>query len=92
MINRSLSSLGMVIRALVDVSKGKQTHVNYRDSKLTLLLKDSLGGNSKTSIIATISPFDVNYQETLSTLHFAKRAKLIKNRAVVNEDIKGWVC
>ena len=90
MINKSLTTLGLVIRALVDVAKGKQhVHVHYRDSKLTYLLKDSLGGNSKTSIIATVSPFDVNYQETLSTLNFAQRAKLIKNRAVINEDIKG---
>ena len=90
MINKSLTTLGLVIRSLVDKAKGKQhVHVHYRDSKLTYLLKDSLGGNSKTSIIATISPFDVNYQETLSTLNFAQRAKLIKNRAVVNEDIKG---
>lgn len=64
---------------LVDVANGKQRHVPYRDSKLTFLLQDSLGGNSKTTIIATISPSSCNALETLSTLKFAQRAKLIRN-------------
>src|SRR5690349_2202056 len=78
-INKSLSCLGNVIRALVDVAKGQTRHVHYRDSKLTFLLKDSLGGNSKTSIIATITPCDRFFGETLSTLKFAQRAKMIHN-------------
>ncbi len=71
MINKSLSALGNVINSLVDISEGKNRHVHYRDSKLTFLLRDSLGGNSKTVIIANISPSGVNYGETLSTLKFA---------------------
>lgn len=71
MINKSLSALGNVINSLVDISEGKNRHVHYRDSKLTFLLRDSLGGNSKTLIIANISPSTVNYGETLSTLKFA---------------------
>ncbi|KAK4538036.1 hypothetical protein CDCA_CDCA15G4061 [Cyanidium caldarium] len=88
-INRSLSALGNVINALVDVANGKERHIHYRDSKLTFLLKDSLGGNTKTRMIATVSPSDQNFAETLSTLKFAQRAKLIKNQAVVNEDWAG---
>ena len=65
--------------------------VAYRDSKLTLLLKDSLGGNAKTGIIANVSPLDRCFAETLSTLKFAQRAKMIRNRAVVNEDTSGSV-
>ena len=75
-INLSLSALGNVISALVD---GKSTHIPYRDSKLTRLLQDSLGGNTKTVMIACISPADYNYDETLSTLRYASRAKQIKN-------------
>jgi kinesin family protein 3/17 len=84
-INLSLSALGNVISALVD-SKGK--HIPYRDSKLTRLLQDSLGGNTKTVMVAAVSPADYNYDETLSTLRYANRAKNIKNKPVVNEDPK----
>lgn len=90
-INRSLSCLGQVITALVDVGNGKQRHVCYRDSKLTFLLRDSLGGNAKTAIIANVHPGPRCFGETLSTLNFAQRAKLIKNKAVVNEDTQGNV-
>ena len=86
MINKSLSALGIVINSLVEISEGKNRHVHYRDSKLTFLLRDSLGGNSKTTIIAAISPAQANGGETLSTLKFAQRAKLIKNKAVINEE------
>lgn len=88
-INRSLSTLGRVIAALADLSAGKKksaSMVPYRDSVLTWLLKDSLGGNSMTAMIAAISPADINYDETLSTLRYADSAKRIKNHAVVNED------
>ncbi|SPN97362.1 probable kinesin [Cephalotrichum gorgonifer] len=90
-INRSLSTLGRVIAALADLSTGKKkktgaSQVPYRDSVLTWLLKDSLGGNSMTAMIAAISPADINYDETLSTLRYADSAKRIKNHAVVNED------
>ena len=91
MINKSLSALGNVINSLVELSEGKPRHVPYRDSKLTFLLKDSLGGNSKTFIIANISPSVSSFAETLSTLKFAQRAKLIKNSAVINEDTSGTV-
>ena len=90
-INKSLSALGNVIMALADVSDGKARHVHYRDSKLTFLLKDSLGGNSKTAIIANVSPSEKSFGETLSTLKFAQRAKLIKTRAILNEDTSGNV-
>jgi kinesin family protein 1 len=90
-INRSLSTLGRVIAALADLSTGKKkgkaaSQVPYRDSVLTWLLKDSLGGNSMTAMIAAISPADINFDETLSTLRYADSAKRIKNHAVVNED------
>ena len=88
-INRSLSTLGRVIAALADLSSGKKRNaslVPYRDSVLTWLLKDSLGGNSLTAMIAAISPADINFEETLSTLRYADSAKRIKNHAVVNED------
>ncbi|KAK4560818.1 hypothetical protein LTR86_005398 [Recurvomyces mirabilis] len=90
-INRSLSTLGRVIAALADMStnskaKSKGMQVPYRDSVLTWLLKDSLGGNSLTAMIAAISPADINFEETLSTLRYADSAKRIKNHAVVNED------
>ncbi|GLU19100.1 hypothetical protein SLE2022_353660 [Rubroshorea leprosula] len=90
-INKSLSTLGLVIMNLVSISNGKSLHVPYRDSKLTFLLQDSLGGNSKTIIIANISPSSCCSLETLSTLKFAQRAKFIKNNAVVNEDASGDV-
>ncbi|KAI3419048.1 Kinesin motor domain-containing protein [Psidium guajava] len=90
-INRSLSTLGLVIMNLVNISNGKSLHVPYRDSKLTFLLQDSLGGNSKTIIIANISPSNCCSLETLSTLKFAQRAKFIKNNAIINEDAAGDV-
>ncbi|KAM1255888.1 hypothetical protein ACFX1Q_030096 [Malus domestica] len=90
-INKSLSTLGLVIMNLVNMSNGKSLHVPYRDSKLTFLLQDSLGGNSKTIIIANISPSSCCSLETLSTLKFAQRAKFIKNNAIVNEDASGDV-
>ncbi|KAI0922064.1 hypothetical protein AcV5_000508 [Taiwanofungus camphoratus] len=94
-INKSLTTLGKVIASLAAASqnegkKGKKGKVDdfvpYRDSVLTWLLKDSLGGNSKTAMIAAISPADVQYEETLSTLRYADQAKKIKNKAIVNED------
>ena len=84
-INKSLSALGNVINALTDSKERK--HIPYRDSKLTRLLENSLGGNCKTTMIATISPAQCSFNESLSTLNFAKRAKNIKNRPIVNEDI-----
>jgi kinesin family protein 3/17 len=74
-----------VITALVD---GKSSHVPYRDSKLTRLLQDSLGGNVKTVMIANISPSELQAEETLSTLRYADRAKRIKNNPKINEDPK----
>uniref|UniRef100_A0A6I8SJU0 Kinesin family member 13B n=1 Tax=Xenopus tropicalis TaxID=8364 RepID=A0A6I8SJU0_XENTR len=87
-INKSLTTLGLVISALADQGAGKNKNkfVPYRDSVLTWLLKDSLGGNSKTAMVATVSPAADNYDETLSTLRYADRAKNIVNHAVVNED------
>ncbi|KAH1116640.1 hypothetical protein GLYMA_17G038700v4 [Glycine max] len=90
-INKSLSTLGLVIMTLVDLAHGKPRHVPYRDSRLTFLLQDSLGGNSKTMIIANVSPSICCANETLSTLKFAQRAKLIQNNAKVNEDASGDV-
>jgi kinesin family protein 3/17 len=84
-INLSLSALGNVISALVD---GKGQHIPYRDSKLTRLLQDSLGGNSKTLMIANIGPASYNYEESLTTLRYANRAKNIKNKPRINEDPK----
>lgn len=84
-INLSLSALMNVITALVD---GKSSHVPYRDSKLTRLLQDSLGGNVKTCMIANISPSEMQAEETLSTLRYADRAKRIKNNPKINEDPK----
>ena len=84
-INLSLSALGNVISSLVD---GKTHHIPYRDSKLTRLLQDSLGGNTKTIMIAAVSPANYNYDETLSTLRYASRAKFIQNKPKVNEDPK----
>ncbi|XP_064543835.1 kinesin-like protein KIF13A isoform X2 [Drosophila montana] len=89
-INKSLTTLGLVISKLADQSNGKkggnEKFVPYRDSVLTWLLKDNLGGNSRTVMVATISPSADNYEETLSTLRYADRAKRIVNHAVVNED------
>lgn len=83
-INKSLSALGNVINALAAVGR---KHVPYRDSKLTRLLQESLGGNSRTTMIATISPSAYNYEETLSSLQYANRAKRITNEAKRNEDV-----
>ena len=85
-INKSLSNLGRVINSLVDIAKGKKCHVPYRDSKLTFLLKDSIGGNSKTCMIAAVSPSCFQYQETFNTLNYSKSAKLIQNKAIINEE------
>uniref|UniRef100_A0AC35FQ69 Kinesin-like protein unc-104 n=1 Tax=Panagrolaimus sp. PS1159 TaxID=55785 RepID=A0AC35FQ69_9BILA len=87
-INKSLSTLGRVIKALHEQQSAKKktnVQVPYRDSVLTSLLKNALGGNSKTIMIAAISPADINYEESLSTLRFADRVKSIKTKAVVNE-------
>ena len=84
-INLSLSALGNCISALVD---GKSKHVPFRDSKLTRLLQDSLGGNTKTVMVANMGPADWNYDETISTLRYANRAKNIKNKPKINEDPK----
>ena len=84
-INSSLVALGNVISALVD---GKSAHIPYRDSKLTRLLQNSLGGNAKTVMCANAGPADYNYDETLSTLRYANRAKNIKNKPKINEDPK----
>lgn len=83
-INKSLSALGMVINSLTD---GKSTHIPYRDSKLTRILQESLGGNSRTTLIINCSPSSYNDQETLSTLRFGVRAKAIKNKAKVNTEL-----
>ncbi|KAG4390977.1 hypothetical protein AAZX31_05G084700 [Glycine max] len=86
-INKGLLALGNVISALGDEKKRKEgVHVPYRDSKLTRLLQDSLGGNSKTVMIACISPADINAEETLNTLKYANRARNIQNKPVVNQD------
>lgn len=84
-INLSLSALGNVISALVD---GRSRHIPYRDSKLTRMLQDSLGGNTRTLMVACLSPADNNYEESLSTLRYANRAKSIQNRPRINEDPK----
>ena len=84
-INLSLSALGNVISALVD---GKTDHIPYRDSKLTRLLQNSLGGNTKTVMIANIGPSNLSYEETMSTLRYANRAKQIQNKPKINEDPK----
>ncbi|CAJ2677536.1 unnamed protein product [Trifolium pratense] len=85
-INRSLSQLGNLINILAEVSQtGKQRHIPYRDSKLTFLLQESLGGNAKLTLLCAISPAQSCRSETFSTLRFAQRVKAIKNKAVVNE-------
>lgn len=83
-INKSLSALGMVINALTD---GKSTHIPYRDSKLTRILQESLGGNARTTLIINCSPSSYNDAETLSTLRFGMRAKTIKNKAKMNTEL-----
>ncbi|CAD6592369.1 MAG: Kinesin heavy chain [Alectoria sarmentosa] len=83
-INKSLSALGMVINSLTD---GKSTHIPYRDSKLTRILQESLGGNSRTTLIINCSPSSYNDQETLGTLRFGVRAKAIKNKAKINAEL-----
>uniref|UniRef100_A0ABI7ZPC1 Kinesin motor domain-containing protein n=1 Tax=Felis catus TaxID=9685 RepID=A0ABI7ZPC1_FELCA len=87
-INKSLTTLGKVISALADLQskKRKSDFIPYRDSVLTWLLKENLGGNSRTAMIAALSPADINYEETLSTLRYADRTKQIRCNAVINED------
>ena len=89
-INKSLSFLGKVISILAEKSSGKKSAMNtvvpYRESKLTRILQNALGGNSKTAMIAAISPADVNFEESLSTLIYANQVKSIKNQAKVNEN------
>jgi kinesin family protein 15 len=91
MINKSLLCLGHVINALVDKEAGKTRHVPFRDSKLTFLMRDTWGGNSRTCLVATVSPSGLALSETISTLKFAQRAKLVTNNAVLNEDTCGTV-
>uniref|UniRef100_A0AAY4C061 Kinesin motor domain-containing protein n=1 Tax=Denticeps clupeoides TaxID=299321 RepID=A0AAY4C061_9TELE len=88
-INKSLTTLGKVISALAEMQsnkKRKSDFIPYRDSVLTWLLRENLGGNSRTAMIAALSPADINYEETLSTLRYADRAKQIRCNAVINED------
>ncbi|XP_060886550.1 kinesin-like protein KIF1A isoform X5 [Labrus mixtus] len=94
-INKSLTTLGKVISALAEVDSGSnknkkkkkvESHIPYRDSVLTWLLRENLGGNSRTAMVAALSPADINYDETLSTLRYADRAKQIRCNAVINED------
>ncbi|XP_016307420.1 kinesin-like protein KIF1C isoform X2 [Sinocyclocheilus anshuiensis] len=88
-INKSLTTLGKVISALADMhgsKKRRSDFIPYRDSVLTWLLRENLGGNSRTAMIAALSPADINYEEILSTLRYADRAKQIKCNAVINED------
>jgi kinesin family protein 4/21/27 len=84
-INKSLLALGNVIAALTG-EDNKIKHVPYRDSKLTRILQDSLGGNSRTSMIACCSPAESNYEETLNTLKYASRARNIENKPIINRD------
>ncbi len=81
-INTSLSTLGKVIQALSD---GKSNHIPYRDSKLTRLLQESVGGNSITKLIINVSPSCINEYETITSLRFGLRAKLVQNKPVVNK-------
>ncbi|KAG6785287.1 hypothetical protein POTOM_011017 [Populus tomentosa] len=88
-INRSLSQLGNLINILAEISQtGKQRHIPYRDSRLTFLLQESLGGNAKLAMVCAISPAQSCKSETFSTLRFAQRAKAIKNKAIVNEEVE----
>ena len=82
-INGSLSVLGRVIGGLAEGTKG---HIPWRESKLTLLLKDSLGGNTRTAMVANLSPAKICVEDTIATLRFATRVKKVKNKPVVNED------
>jgi kinesin family protein 4/21/27 len=84
-INKGLLCLGNVISALTEPAK-KAMHVPYRDSKLTRILQDSLGGNSKTYMIACVSPAEINFEETLNALKYASRARRIQNKPMVNRD------
>ena len=84
-INRGLLALGNVISALTKEKKGG--HIPYRDSKITRLLQDSLGGNSYTTMIACVSPADTNLEESCNTLRYAQRARRIRNKAVVNTHV-----
>lgn len=84
-INKGLLALGNVISALTEEGK-KNVHIPYRDSKLTRVLQDSLGGNSRTTMIACVSPHDSNYEETLNTLKYASRARNIQNKPIINRD------
>ena len=87
-INLSLSALGKVINCLSNYKNNQKMYIPYRDSKLTRILQDSLGGNTKTVMIATVASNSTNYEETLSTLIYASRAKFIQNSPIVNEDPK----
>lgn len=92
-INSGLLALGNVISALGDPARAKShtaSYIPYRDSKLTRLLQDSLGGNAHTLMIACVSPAEWNANETINTLKYANRARNIKNRAVLNEKEEGW--
>tara|TARA_B110000285_G_C15065652_1_gene584953 strand:- start:136 stop:597 length:462 start_codon:yes stop_codon:yes gene_type:complete len=84
-INKGLLCLGQVISALTDAKSGAG-HIPYRDSKLTRILQDSLGGNSRTTMIACVSPAESNYEESLGTVKYASRARNIKNKPVINRD------
>ena len=88
-INKSLSTLGNVIKSLVDINEGKERHIPYRDSKLTFLLKNSFGGMSKCSFVANVSPSLAALEETLSTLKLAQRAKTVKNTSKLCEETIG---
>lgn len=84
-INKGLLCLGQVIKSLTNEKSSKE-HIPYRDSKLTRILQDSLGGNSRTTMIACVSPSDSNFEETLGTIKYASQARNIKNKPVVNRD------
>ena len=84
-INKGLLCLGNVISDLTDEHK-KDKHIPYRDSKLPRILQDSLGGNSRTTVIACVSPAESNYEESLNSIKYASRARNIKNKAVINRD------
>jgi len=88
-INKSLSALGSVINALTD---DKKTHIPYRDSKLTRILQESLGGNAKTTLLIACSPANDNEEETLCSLRFGQRAKLVKNKATINKQLTVEEC
>ena len=86
MINKSLSALGLVIKALTE-GGGAGTHIPYRDSKLTRILQESLGGNAKCTLVINCSPSSYNEEETISTLRFGQRAKTIQNKARANVEL-----